>query len=299
MNARTMLPSPLPVPDHLWNQGTIGTTISVGDLWVTSWDGADLSLVLIAGVHDTHVTVWLVTNSTDWTPAAPSFELDTDWMTGPLVCWPEAQAGMSTALLDRRLGTVLTARDVRAVFVDTWEANGQPHANVNYFPAVSSEAADNSLDNACRYVSMLSDLDTPTSDAANRGVLDPHFKQSHGISSPRDLRGHLEGSPATVTTAFNGERLLTHDEIQTLADAHHVDTGDVTTHPADSTVRALRHPKWKARVHDLMTHQGVDEVDARLGAWERAQIAARQARPQDESALDARIDQAINELLSE
>lgn len=294
-----MLPSPPPVSIDLWLNGTTDTNINVGDLWVTSWDGDDLSLVLIAGAHDTHVTVWLVTDAADTSPAAPSFRLNADWLTGPLVCWPEAQAGMSTALLARRLGNVLTTRDIRAVLIDTWEPDETPNAPVDYYPNQTSDAADESLDAACRYVSMLSDLDTPMTDSANRGILSDRFKKDHGLSNPRDLGRHLKGVPALVTTAFNAERLLTDEEIRTLSDAHRVTASEITTHPEDRTVVALRDPKWKQRVNELMSHRGGDETDARLRTWERAQVAARQARSQNDAALDARIERAFNELLSE
>ena len=299
MNTENMLPPQPPVSAPVWEHGLGDLTVQVGDLWVTSWDGEDLALVVIAGVHEAHVTVWLVTAEGQHTPAFPSFRLDADWLNEPLVCWPEAQAGISEALLSRRLGNVLTTRDVRAILVDVWESDGETHATVAYLPQTRSEAADDSLDLACRFVAMLSDLDTPYTDHQPLGVLSPRFKTEHSLTSPRDLSAHLPGVPAHVTSAFNAERLLESEEIETLAAVYHVAPAEVVTHPEDATVLAIRKPKWKRNVNDVIETRRLYESEARLRTWERAKVPARQASVTAQEALDARIAHAFSELLTD
>lgn len=299
MNMRNMLPSPAPVPAALWSAGLDDLSVQVGDLWVTSWDGNDLALVVITGVHDTHVTVWLVTAESDATPAAPSFRLNAAWLETPLACWPEAQAGMSQALLSRRLGTVLTSRDIRAILADVWEPDEEANASVEYYEPIHSDQADDSLDLACRFVAMLSDLDTPHTDREPVGILSPRFKIDHHLTSPRDLSAHLTGVPALIARAFNSERLLRPDEIETLAATYHSAPDEVVTHPEDATVIALRTPKWKKNVNSLIATKDLDEADVRLRVWERANLAARQAGSSADNALDARIAHAFDQLLAE
>ncbi len=298
MNKRNMPHFPPPVPSPMTGDGRSATTINVGDLWVATWGGVDLALVLVAGVFDTHVTVWLVTEESA-AAAKPSFRLDADWLTLPLTCWPEAQAGMSKAALGRRVGSILTERDIRAVLVDVWESTEEANASVTYYPEEQSTQGDDALDAGCQYVSMLSDLDTPFSDPSHRGILASDFAKQNGLSTPRDLSRYLAGVPALISTAFNGERVLTSVEVNALAEAFATDISEITTHPEDPIVSALREPKWKADVTAIVHDKNIDETETRLKIWERAKVPARQADAQNDAAIDARITQAITELRSE
>ena len=90
-----------------------GPRPGVGDAWVVSADGRDRGLVLIAATREMHVLAWPLTNPSG-DAAVPAFTVAIPGM-GSMVGWPDAEFGLSTAALDRRLGRALDDRTMREV----------------------------------------------------------------------------------------------------------------------------------------------------------------------------------------
>lgn len=132
----------------------------VGDVWVASWDGVDLGIVLLAAVRNGYSLVWPVTD--DGIAASfPCFYLPTTGWLSSLIVWPEAEAGISHSALSRRLDLTLSDRQTRAVHVGVVDQDdGLLPGDIQYAEVRDEdpEGAD-ALADVCTFAGQLCDLD--------------------------------------------------------------------------------------------------------------------------------------------
>lgn len=288
MEFHPLLPQSIPVNAERWKHGT--STPAVGDLWIVSWDGTDLGLVLIVAVRDSHVVIWPVTDESV-TPSAPCFRVTADWLNDGLVGWPEAEAGLSYAALGRNLGNVLDSKTTLGIYVAIRDDSALP--NVDTYPEVDSDGADDALAYVCGFASALSDLDFPDPDTYT-GSLNPSFAEAHGLDA-RAVAALVGGLPAIARQIVEGGRLLPSTTAEALARQYDVPVTEVVSPIEGEEVVALRSPDRKAKIVSLAERRQVRENDVRLDAWQESRLAARQQGGTDaRTAAAARVDRALD-----
>lgn len=287
-----LLPSTPPTALDRWNNGAPDQTVMVGDLWVVGYDGDDLGLVLIAAVRGSHVVVWPVTDETV-TPGEPCVALAADWLTIALVAWPEAEAGVSFASLDRKLGHVLQPRIMLAVY--QWVRGDEQPDNVTTYETREDGAFLDALDKVCQFAGDLSDLDWPSPDE-HVGVLNPDLPVEATVLREAVKAATGTTTPAVVMNVVEGRRLLTETEAVSLAERLNTPLADVLIPPSGGVVLELRHPSRKRRIRSIAAQRNVTENDIRTSAWSKTQAAARQTGARSDDADAARVDQALAEL---
>lgn len=291
-NMQALLPRNVPVDDARWANGT--TAPNVGDLWIVSWNDQDLGMVLIVAVRESHVVIWPVTDESV-TPSAPCFRVEAEWLHEPLVGWPEAEAGLSYAALDRNLGHVLDSRTLRGIWAAIRENTNLP--DVVTCAQDDSDEADKALTRVCAFASGIGDLDFPDPDATT-GSLNPRFAERHTVTA-RDIAALVEGPPALARQIVEGSRLLPETAALALAERYQERLEDVLAPIVGAEVIELRAPERKAKIVSIARRKAAPENDVRMEAWQQSRLAARQgARPDRKTAVAARVDRAL-ELLDQ
>lgn len=265
---------------------------AVGELWETAWNGNTLGLVLIAAVRDTHVVVWPVTDES-LTPSDPCFKITTPHVEAALVCWPEAEAGVSTAALSRNLGHVANPDVLLQIWRSLRNDTITPDASVETYPLDESDEADDALAHVCDWVTLLGRLDFPDPDELT-GTLSGEFTQEHQIDA-RTLKNYVEGPPAIVRDIFTGRRIPPPETITRLSEHYNVDPHAVVQPLTGWEVTELRSPHRKDRITNIAHLHTATENEVRLMAWTETQKAARQqsgGSARDQAA--ARVDRALD-----
>ncbi|GAA1439428.1 hypothetical protein GCM10009641_47110 [Mycobacterium cookii] len=293
--AHTHIPTPqVTVSDDLWKDGLSDAAPRVGDLFVVGYDGEDYGLVLIVAVRDGHVVIWPVTDES--LPTSDTcIRLEADWLDRPLVCWPEAEAGISFATLARRLGPVL--EDRAAIGIYHYVRGGDLPDGVSAYeePETDTEFQD-ALAMVCKFAADLSDHDSLDS-GSGLGLLREAFRDKWGLKAA-DIH-HVLHTPAPKIAAdiFYGRCLLNLEEARTIASHWNAPLDLVWTEPTGALVFALKQPTLKNRIVSLAAKTATSENDIRCKVWsEVQQMAARQSDSGSSQALDSKIQHVIEQL---
>jgi hypothetical protein len=287
-----LAPARIPVNPALWSNGLSNNTPQVGDLYVVGYDGQDYGLVLIAAVRDSHVVVWPVTDES-LSPSDTCFKLQADWLDEPLVCWPEAEAGVSYASLDRRLGHPVDDRTMLAIYFYL-RGEDQPD-DVEFYPHREDDSFFDALDAVCEYAGDLSDHDWPDP-SETVGILNPNFVRERHLT-PADVRDVVrETVPRVIQEVLEGRRLLSPEQARDFAARFQSPIEDVLAPPRGGEVIELRQPSRKHRIRTIAATHHQTENQVRFAAWSKTQTAARQSGAASTEAIAARVDQALAEL---
>ena len=130
------------------------TPPKVGDVWVVSSSGVDEGIVLISAVRDGYVLAWPVTSCNE-NAGYPALELSLANV-GSLIAWPEAEFGLSSAGLDRSLGSAISPELANKVMRSL--RTGTRVEGVKYLPVRIGAAADDALDAVCTEAWRLGEL---------------------------------------------------------------------------------------------------------------------------------------------
>ena len=288
----SFLPASTPMDPDRWRQGLPGDP-QVGDLWVVSWDGTDLGLVLIAAVRPDHVLIWPVTDPSI-TPSAPCFRIAADWLTAELFAWPEAEAGMSKAVLDRRLGPVLSDRTMLAIRIGM--ADGELPGSVSFAEQRDDELADITLDDVCRAANALCDIEW-TTPAPGASPVDVTWAKDHNLTLV--LGEFVKGPPAVIRDIMAGMRVLPADVIDAVIARFDVSWTEFLAPIAGDEAVALNAPVRKHVILDISSRLNVSEAEARRAVWQKSLRAARQQSGTTAERAASRVDQALDDLLAE
>lgn len=267
----------------------------VGDIWVVAWDNHELGLVLVAAVRDGYVLQWPITADADLVVSSPAFFLDVPDASIELVVWPEAESGMSSAVLSECIvSTVITDEVVRDVRDAVWSQEPLP-GSVRYSEARDDAAADEALANVCDFAGLLCDIDW-TEPMPGRSPLDPDKLSELGIGA-REVLAHAPSlAPASVSALVTGRRVAPSDTVGALADSVNVGPHQLLRPIAGPAVNVIDAPSRKARIVSIASRRGVDESSVRAHVWELTQRAARAA---SDTGMTALVEQAIEDLLQE
>lgn len=263
-----------------------------GQLWSAAWDAQRLGLVVLVGVYDSHVTVWPVTNESV-TPSRPCFWLDSDAAFEPLVCWPEAETGMSSAVLEGCLHHPLSERTVHAI--RAWVRGDDELQDLRVCPSRDDEAAMDALTLVCQTAAAWGELDSTDPERIGGGVLSPKFLAENEVNAEM-LHSWLGlSSPALTREILAGRRRLAPEQARTIAKKFDTRLDLVWAAPSGPEMAFLRSPEVKLAVITKARELGVSEEDVRFKAWERALVAARQSA-RGEQAVKQRVLHALESL---
>ena len=278
-----------------FGSGGRGGAPRVGDIWMVAWDRQDLGLVLVAAVRDGYVLQWPITNNVDLIASSPSFFLDVPDASMDLVAWPEAEGGMSSAVLSECIATaVLSDETVRDVRDAVWSQESLP-ASVRYSDRRDDAAADEALAVVCEFAGFLCDIEW-TAPLPGRSPLDPVKLSQLGIGA-REVRAHTSTlAPASVAALVAGRKVAPLDTVTALADSVNAGAHELLSPIVGAAVGVIDEPARKAQIASIARKLGVDESLARARVWEVTQRAARAA---SDTGISARVDQAIDDLLRE
>lgn len=275
-------------------EGTAASPV-VGELWLTSWEGGALALVVVGAVRDGYVLGWPVTVSTrdDTYPSVPFGLSATDGSDVGLVAWPDAEFGMSTALLDTCYGAPFDAKTVRLI---VGAVSGDCDMPVPACENVPSEAAEADLERVCAQAWDLGDIEWPLS-IPGHGVLDQDEIRKSGVDA-RALAGMLHVSPARAASLAAGRAVPTQTELEALEslDLHR---DSMFTAPSGAEVEAIVHPRFKSRIVAVTRQERLSEAAVRTWLYSEAEPLAARHQPgrsqADEAA--ARVEAALDRLL--
>lgn len=269
----------------------VGGGYAAGQLWTTAWDGRDLGSVVLAALRETYVMVWPATPD-DGRASSPAFRFP-----GPSsawVAWPQAEAGMSPALLDRRLDTVLDDATVTSV---RRAIRGMGEMPVETMPTRDDPDAEAALFGVVRTAQTLCDIEWPSLEAGE-AVFNRSALAEHGLD-PRRLHTLLGGTPGVVSALFTGERPPTLEQVRTVAKHLGLPAAELLALPDTVEADVLASPRRKSRVLTLAARLHWSEREARNNVLRRALLAARQSPATSRRSAEDRVDAAIESLLRE
>lgn len=273
-----------------------GPRPGVGDAWVVSADGRDRGLVLIAATREMHVLAWPLTNPSG-DAAEPALTVAIPGM-GSMVGWPDAEFGLSTAALDRRLGRALDDRTMREV---RWAVTeGKTEVEVEWCPSIESPEADAVFEAVCWQAWDLGDWAWPSA-SPGIGVFSQEVLEEKGLDVEH-LAEVWAVRPGRASALVRGVKVPTPGEVDAVLGLLPPGLGpeDVLTPVADDGAQVIALPTYKRDVLTLMGQMGTTEQRARTSLWERSSQAARQSTHAEPSeAAQARVRFALEQLLEE
>lgn len=221
-----------------------------GDAWALSWDGAHEGVVVIAQVHDDFVLGIPLTHG-----EASSTEIPAVLGEVAVTLWPQAETGLGTFLLHRRLGRVLGDAQLREM--RRWAAGrGELETLVPGSGAANEDDLMRLLQDYQRrcFIEWPSEAEV-TIDVNATGMTPRQFRDATGLDTER------------VVDLWDGH-LLTAEERE-LVDA------TWTTHASTIPTRELSSPDVKLLVVELCEATGTSEREARNAARSAYALAAR------------------------
>lgn len=265
----------------------------VGDVWVTSWDGVDLGLVVLAAVREGYSLVWPVADSKQ--PASfPCFHLPLAGWGFDLIVWPEAEAGMSNAVLSRRLGPALSDRQTRAIHAGIRDQDDDSlPENLRYAEVRDDPATDDALADVCAFAGGLCEIEW-TDPRLGVSPFDTGTLVQLGVT-PQAIADIASADipPAMIGAMFSGQRIAPQDLTESLAAGLGVAPEALLARISGPQVSAINDPSRKADVVTLADWRHINEAESRVLVWETSQRAARSSGGSE----DANVDQALADLL--
>lgn len=283
-------PAGIPESAHLlWDEGAGSVAPRQGDLWVLSWDTEVVGLALIASAREDFVLAWPVT-LLDQSSFAPGRVVDRSPLRVPVTLWPTRETGIGTHLLDRSLGQLLEAEDVRSVMRALDDDEEPPLAAA---PGRARDAANLAADRAL--VEHWTELCFHTGGVEVERTLDSNQVQSAGGSS-RSAAAALGLTPQQLRPIWDGVVPVTDEQLSALAEALDVDVDEATLlrpDPLADVVTRLASPRFKSAIKDKMTSTGWREAAIRRAVRTEYTLVAR-----DDAATADAIDRKLLDAIS-
>lgn len=264
-----------------------GDGVSVGQLWLLSWNGEALALGVIAGVTDTFVLVWPATP-----PSEPSFPPALTAPSSPLgieiSVWPTRETGVGRHLLHRNFGALLLPAAVRAV-EKALEGGGPlplDWATPNIGTTELESASDAMVD---RWEAIC--LNVWPEPRVGFSPLDSGALRSLDIEVG-DISRLLNVGTSDAVILYSGEAVPTDQQLRFIADWADVDPSALLATGGDEATTALLSPSVKDDLLAIATTYGVSEAEARALVQREFALAAR-----SDGTVLARLDAAIHRTL--
>lgn len=279
----------------LLNEGVPGSP-QAGDIWMLSWDGVDLGLILLGYVQETYVSALPVTlDASKACVSACVVPADASPLHAELVVWAPAPNSIGIHLLSRRIGVLCTDRDVQRM---VHAANGEDIASP--FPVATAELDAELLPAVERIFNSFAsfaDHEWIAGDAGNA-----FFDTETLISVEWDARKLAETLQVPTSIAaplFHGEKIPLADQVSAVASLTGLDEHDLLMplHVREAVV--LSQPAFKTRILDLARQRQLDEGAARnLALQDSYALAARQSNDSEMDAARHRVVDSIDRLLN-
>lgn len=242
--------------------------ISVGDLWLLSWDGIALGLALVSGVASNYALVWPVSFPAD-AAFPPAIDVPESPLGVPLAVWPTRETGVGLHLFDRRFGPLLSERTM-ALTLDAVEAGEEP--------PLAWVATDLSMDQREQESDAMIDrwesicLHTWPSAELGLSPLSTEALEQVGIGIA-ELVDILNVSTPEAVALYRGEMAPSADQVNAVADRYGFDANDLIEAGGDAQI--LIAPEYKAEMVETARLLGVGEGRARDLVRSEAALAAR------------------------
>ncbi|MFH5822289.1 hypothetical protein [Georgenia sp. AZ-5] len=272
----------------VWVNGEPGEA-AVGDLWLLSWNGEGLGLVVISARLADFVLTWPATLPRD-NGHAPAVRVDESPLGVPVDVWPTRETGISKALLHRRLGHLLPPRLMGSIGDALDEGNEPP---VPFAPPaadiegqrIRDEAMIDYWEEICliQWPALVPATPRLSPDLAREAQLTP--------SQVAELFG-IEAADAVAL--IRGEVDLTPDQAQEIAQYFDRPVGELAVMPQDPAAVALLNPVWKEDIVQLAQRRDVDEATARNLVVDEFALAARSS-----NAVEDRLRAVFARLMNE
>ena len=268
-----------PEAAHLWLLGD-GQDSHVGDLWLLSWDGAAVGLIVVVRVLDGFVLAWPVT-----LPADPSFRpaiyVDNDALGVRLTVWPSLETGLGTHLLHRRLGSALSAQAVDKVRRAALTGHDGP---LPYAPAEYDDAAHAAfLSELLSTYQLLCFNEWPTA-IPGSSMLDRTLMMDRGVDVA-ELASMLDVDIPLAASLLRQDRAPNEGQLRRLARSWAVDEQTLLAPSTGEWVAELRKPRYKEDLRLIAERGGINERMAREAVHAEYAMAAH-TRPSAERTED-------------
>lgn len=280
---------------QLLDEGVPGLP-QAGDIWMLSWNGTDLGLILLGYVQETYVSALPVTlDASKACASACVVPADASPLGTELVVWAPAPNSIGMHLLSRRIGALCTDREVQRM---VHAANGEDIDPL--FPlAVKELDVELLADVEFIFNSFASFADHQwiASDAGNA------FFDTQTLTSiewdARRLAETLHVPTSIAAPLFHGEKIPLPEQVMAVAALTGLDEQDLLMplHVREAVV--LSQPELKTAILDLARQRKLDEGGARnLALQDSYALAARQSIDSKMDAARHRVIDSIDRLLN-
>jgi len=262
-----------------------------GQFWVVAYDAVDRAVVLVSATgRGDHVLAWPVTAAT---PHAGYPTLSHRFGGQEFTVWPELEFGLALVALDRMIGPGPSTRLMREVIAAIEDRGPMP---TGPGPAPDTPEELEAIDLNSRQAWALADLEWPRA-VVGEGVVDVELLRERGIDTT-GLRELLHVEPGRAADLATGAALPTQSEVDALSETVDVVRRGVLIPASGSEVAALSRPRFKAGVSQVASRLDLPENVARSRILHRSLAAARQQYGEPDTQAQARVEHAINDLLS-
>lgn len=284
-----------PEATNLLNKGVSGFP-QAGDIWMLSWNGSDLGLVLLGYVHETYVSALPITlDASKACASACVVPADDSPLNAELVVWAPAPNSIGTHLLSRRIGPLCSPRDVHHM---VHAANGEDIETP--FPLCDAELSDELLPDVEQIFNSFASFADHRwiSNEAGDAFFDTETLSK--IDWNVQTLGEALLVPISVAAPlFYGEKIPIIEQVTTVATRTGLDSHDLLMplHVREAVV--LSQPIFKEKIVALARQRRIDEGSARnLALQDSYALAARQSNDSEMDAARHRVIDSIDRLLT-
>lgn len=231
-----------------------------------------------------------LSQASQFPPSKPCFAIELQF--GRLAAWPEAESGMSNAVLSSFVGAIADDRPMATLWADLRDRNAL--VGFDFYDERGDEEALEALDAVCRFGAEVGDIDW-TAAYVGRSPLSREWLRAHAVS-PLDLARVVAAPPGTIRDVFEGRQHVDEAIVVELAARFDSTPLEAVEPIRGRHVREIDRPHRKGDVVAIATRRDVDEATARVMIWEQALAAAR-ADETDPGIQAAKVDDAIRALL--
>lgn len=275
---------------QVWLQGEAGEPIS-GDLWLLSWNGNALSLAVVGSVYPGFVRAWPITLQPPGINNV-AVELQSRLFKSPLTLWPHVETGLGMHLLHRKIGSVLSPRQVQLLRRFAYENDSSP------LPLVVGEAGQHPTadrDDIIHLFRQLCFIEWPEK-RPGEAVLAREVLAAHGKTA-EDVAGALGLGVAESLALWTGKKSVDEPSAERLCSLLQVPFEDIFKSPDGPEVRELQRPEYKDALRRLARLRGTTESQSRNATREEFALAARSTG--SNKTLSVRVHAALERLLGD
>lgn len=262
-----------------------------GDLWLLSWNGDALSLAVITSVYPGFVRAWPVTLQPPGTDNV-AVELPSQHFKSPLALWPLVETGLGMHLLDRKIDSVLSPRQVQLLRRFAYENDPPP------LPLIidnKQEPTTADRDDIVQLFGQLCFMEWPEK-RAGEAVLAREVLAANGRTA-EDIATALNLGIAESLALWTGQKAVDSTSAEQLCSVLELPVEEILKAPNGPEVRELQRPEYKKALRQLARQRGTTESQSRNATREEFALAARSTG--SSRALSSRVRAALERLLGE